>query len=60
MLEGGDTGGMGGPGEPGTGGVDREEEILRQAAALEEAAADAPEPEEGSAADSPLADEVEV
>jgi segregation and condensation protein B len=75
MLEGGGAGGAGGSGEPGAGGAegtegaggeDREEEILRQAAALEEAAAnapdapDAPEPEEEGAADSPLADEVEA
>jgi segregation and condensation protein B len=61
----------GGGGDPGMGGeerADREEEILREAAALDEAAANAPEPEPESpaasesdmAADPALADEVEV
>jgi len=72
MVEGG--GGEGTGGDPGVlaGREDREEQILREAAAIEEAAADAPEPESVPAeedrespentetAEEPLADEVEV
>ncbi len=73
MVEGG-GGGEGTGGDPGVleGREDREEQILREAAAIEEAAAEAPEPESVQAeedrespedtetAEEPLADEVEV